>query len=102
MDSLSPRFPFCSWQSGSSPAPPPQLEDLVEVCGGEAVKDWEGLGKALNVPETKLEDFSLTHKQDAEKCKEQLFKVFSPITRAKQKWSISDFLFFYLGLAEGI
>ena len=49
----------------------------MEVCGGEAVKDWEGLGKAMSVPENKLEEISLTHKNDAEKCKEQLFKVSS-------------------------
>ena len=60
---------------GSSPSPPPQLEDLMEVCGGEGVKDWEGLGKSLSIPETKLEEISLTYKEDMEKSKEHLFKV---------------------------
>lgn len=44
------------------------------------MKDWEGIGKAINIPESKLEDISLTHKEDVEKCKEQLFKVASPLT----------------------
>ena len=47
----------------------------MEMCGGDAVKDWEGIGKAICIPESKLEDISLTHKEDVEKCKEQLFKV---------------------------
>ena len=68
--------------AGSSPAPPPQLDDLMEVCGGEAVKDWEGFGKAMSIPDSKLEEISLTHKNDTEKCKEQLFKVSSHNTRS--------------------
>ncbi|MCG8622963.1 MAG: hypothetical protein MJE68_13330 [Proteobacteria bacterium] len=47
----------------------------MEVCGGESVKDWEGLGKSLSIPDAKLEEISLTHKDDVEKSKEQLFKV---------------------------
>ena len=45
------------------------------MCGGENVKDWEGLGKSLSIPEAKLEEISLTHKEDGEKSKEHLFKV---------------------------
>lgn len=47
----------------------------MEVCGGDTVKDWEGLGKALSIPEGKLEELALTHKNDVEKCKEHMFKV---------------------------
>lgn len=47
----------------------------MEMCGGESVKDWEGLGKSLSIPEAKLEEISLTHKEDVEKSKEHLFKV---------------------------
>ena len=68
-------YPWSCDLAGSSPAPPPQLEDLMEVCGGDCVKDWEGLGKALSIPEAKLEEISLTHKEDMEKSKEHLFKV---------------------------
>ena len=59
---------------GSSPSPPPQLEDLMEVCSGDSV-NWESLGKFLSIPEAKLEEISLTHKDDVEKSKEHLFKV---------------------------
>ena len=45
------------------------------MCGGESVKDWEGLGKSLSIPEAKLEEISLTYKEDVEKSKEHLFKV---------------------------
>lgn len=47
----------------------------MEVCDGDAVKGWEDIGKALNIPEAKLEEISLTHKGDTEKSKEHLFKV---------------------------
>ena len=43
------------------------------------MKDWEGLGKSLSIPEAKLEEISLTHKDDVEKSKEQLFKVWMNI-----------------------
>ena len=46
------------------------------------MKDWQGLGKAVNIPEAKMEEISLTHKEDVEKCKEHLFKVFSPLAQA--------------------
>lgn len=39
------------------------------------MSDWEGVAKALSIPDSKLEDISLTHKGEGEKCKEQLFKV---------------------------
>ena len=68
---------FLLTSPGSSPAPPPQFEDLMELCGGDALKDWEGIGKSLSIPESKLEDILHTHKGDVEKSKEQLFKVLS-------------------------
>ena len=53
------------------------------MCGGESVKDWEGLGKSLSIPEPKLEEISLTHKEDVEKSKEHLFKVWILVWAAR-------------------
>lgn len=46
----------------------------MEVCSGDNV-NWKSLGKFLSIPEAKLEEISLTHKDDVEKSKEHLFKV---------------------------
>ena len=89
-------FPYSWLTSGSSPAPPPQLEDMMEVCDGDAVKGWEDIGKALNIPEAKLEEISLTHKGDTEKSKEHLFKVLM-LGRKKSSDGVAWYPLFRLG-----
>ena len=62
----------------SAPPPPrrPRLEQLVEVCGGEGVEGmWEGLGAALEVPDSELKRISEAHDGDAAKCSQEVFKV---------------------------
>ena len=54
-------------------AVPPSLEELMPACSG--VSDWAKLGASLGLPESDIDNISHTHEDDAEKCKEALFKV---------------------------
>ena len=57
--------------------PAPNMERLVEMCGGEAMKEelWEELGKSLGISDERLEKIALEEKDNLEKCKQCVLNV---------------------------
>jgi hypothetical protein len=55
----------------------PNMETLSALCGGDEMKAelWEEFGKALNLPEERLEKISAEEGDNLEKCKQCVMNV---------------------------